>query len=154
VADQRPYVEAQIKSRASWFIIMAALSAVNSVLAVTGTNWRFFFGLGITQVVDEIAKQAGSAGMIVVIVVDALFIGLLMVFGYFAKKKSAAMFITGMVFYGLDGLLLLVFQDWLSAAVHGYALYRIYIGLAACREWVLLERAAGTPGELSQVKLD
>jgi hypothetical protein len=47
-----------------------------------------------------------------------------------------------MVAYALDGLLLVLFGAWIDAAVHAYALYRMWQGYAASRELTQLEQAA------------
>jgi hypothetical protein len=56
-----------------------------------------------------------------------------------------------MTAYALDGLLLVLFGMWIDAAVHAYALYRMWQGYAARRELAELEQAAH-PG-LSQTRL-
>ncbi len=57
----QPQFEAQLKSGASWFYWIAGLSAVNTISALSGSNWRFMFGLGITQIIDAFAAQAGPS---------------------------------------------------------------------------------------------
>src|SRR5262245_38242766 len=55
---------AQQRSGAQWFYWIAALSLVNSVLAIAGQDWRFIIGLGITQLVHEMGAQGGNGGML------------------------------------------------------------------------------------------
>jgi hypothetical protein len=43
--------------------------------------------------------------------------------------------ITGMVLYLLDGLILLPFGDYLGLAFHAYVLYRLYWGLKLVPEY-------------------
>jgi hypothetical protein len=93
------------------------------------------------------AKQS-SNGTVVLLIVDGLFIGLLLLCGKWARERSQGAFLGGMIAYALDGLLLLLFNMWIDAAVHAYALYRMWQGYAASRELVQLEQAA-QPG-LSQ----
>lgn len=132
---------------ASWFFTIAILSGINSLLQIFDAHIRFIFGLGITQVVGVMAKQS-SNGTVVLLVVDGLFIGLLLLCGKWARERSQGAFLGGMIAYALDGLLLLLFNMWIDAAVHAYALYRMWQGYAASRELVQLEQAA-QPG-LSQ----
>jgi len=47
---------------AGWFLTIALLSGVNSVLQISDAKIRFIFGLGITQVVDAVAHQMGQGG--------------------------------------------------------------------------------------------
>jgi hypothetical protein len=74
--------------------------------------------------------------------VDGLFVGLLLLCGKWARERSQGAFLGGMIAYGLEGALLLLFNAWLFAAVHAYALYRMWLGYAATRELAQLEQAA------------
>jgi hypothetical protein len=122
---------AQVCSGARWFYWIAGLSLVNSVVMIAGGGFHFVVGLGITSVVDELAKQVGSVGTVLDLVINGTVAGIFFLFGSFAGKAQKWAFIVGMVLYGLDGLLLLVAKDVLSAAFHGYALYAISRGLTA-----------------------
>jgi hypothetical protein len=139
-----------------WFFIISIVSGVNSLLQILGArigsiaNIHFIFGLGITQVVDTIAKQSNN-GTAILLISDGVFLGLLLLCGMWARQRSQAAFIAGMIAYALDGLLLLRFNVWLDAAVHAYALFRMCQGYAATHELVELDRTA-QPG-LSPVNL-
>ncbi len=132
---------ASMRRGASWFFTIAALSGVNSLLQIFDAKIRFIFGLGITQVVGSMAKQS-SNGTVVLLLVDGLFIALLLLCGKWAREKSQGAFLGGMTAYALDGLLLVLFGMWIDAAVHAYALYRMWQGYAATRELAKLEQAA------------
>src|SRR5207245_2159091 len=60
---RRVHAEQVVKSGANWFVWIAGLSVVNSIVGMSGGHLHFIFGLGITQIVDALAHQAGSAGM-------------------------------------------------------------------------------------------
>src|SRR5690348_7668634 len=77
---------ARVVSGAKWFYWIAALSMVNSLVAVFGGNFHFVLGLGITSVVDELAKRAGSAGTILDFVINGFVAGVFVLFGIFAVK--------------------------------------------------------------------
>jgi len=136
---------------AGWFLTIAILSGVNSVLQIFDAKIRFIFGLGVTQVVDVVAHQMGQNGTLVMICVDGLFIVMLFLCSKWAKAGSQGAFVGGMIAYGLDGVLLLFFNSWLDAAVHAYALWMIWQGYAASRELAQMQQAA-QPG-LSQPRL-
>jgi len=51
--EEKLRVEQQLKGGASWFVWIAALSVINSVILLSGGTWSFIFGLGITQIVDD-----------------------------------------------------------------------------------------------------
>jgi hypothetical protein len=137
---------AGIRRAAGWFLTISILSGVNSLLQIFGTKVRFIFGLGITQVVDAMAHGRGDSAMILMIAVDGIFIGTLILCSIQARTGSQGAFLLGMILYALDGALLLYFQVWLDAAVHAYALFRIWQGYAAARVLAQAQSAA-QPGQ-------
>ena len=149
--DPRGPIILRMRRGAGWFLTIAILSGVNSVLQIFDAKIRFIFGLGITQVVDAVAHQMGQNGTIIMVIVDGLFILMLILCSKWAKAGSQGAFVGGMIAYGLDGVLLLAFSMWLDAAVHAYALWMIWQGYAAARELAQMQQAA-QPG-LSQPRL-
>jgi len=134
VAASDPQVLAQLSRGASWFYWIAALSLVNSIVAITGNDWRFIFGLGITQVLDELGNHFGGAAKFVALGLNLVVAGIFVLFGVFAHKRHLWAFITGMVLFALDALLmLLLVTDWLGLALHGFVLFCLFRGLQACR---------------------
>ena len=133
--------QARMRRGASWFFTIALLSGINSLLQAFDAKIHFIFGLGITQVVDGVAKQSGN-GAAISLLVDGLFIGMLLLCGKWARERSQGAFLGGMIAYALDGLLLILFGVWIDALVHAYALYRMWQGYAACRELSQAEQAA------------
>jgi len=53
--DPRVPIILRMRRGAGWFLTIAILSGVNSVLQLFDAKIRFIFGLGITQVVDAVA---------------------------------------------------------------------------------------------------
>jgi len=149
--DPRVPIILRMRRGAGWFLTIAILSGVNSLLQIFDAKIRFIFGLGITQVVDAVARGMGQGGTIVILVVDGLFIVMLILCSRWAKMGSQGAFLGGMIAYALDGVLLLMFSMWLDAAVHAYALWMIWQGYSASRELAQLQQAA-QPG-LSQPRL-
>ncbi len=133
-ASKDPATESQLKSGASWFYWIAGLSLVNSISAFSGSAWRFILGLGITQVIDALGSETQSSGKAVVLVLDLIAAGIFILFGVFAHKRHTWAFITGMVLFGLDGVIFLVARDWLGVGFHVFALYCLFRGFKACRE--------------------
>lgn len=123
----------RLRSSASWFYWVAALSLVNSIVAVSGGNWRFIFGLGITQVFDGIGMNFESAGRIIALGLDLLTAGLLVLFGIFANKSQMWAFLVGGILLALDGVLMLIAQDWIGVAFHAFVVFRLFQGFALCR---------------------
>jgi len=149
--DPRFPIILRMRRGAGWFLTIAVLSGINSVLQIVDAKIRFIFGLGITQVVDAVGKGASQNGMFVTIAVDGVFLLMLILCWKWAKTGSQGAFVAGMIAYALDGALLLFFSMWLDAAVHAYALYMMWQGFAAARELVQMQLAV-QPG-LSQPKL-
>jgi hypothetical protein len=141
----------RMRRGAGWFLTIALLSGVNSVLQIFNAKIRFIFGLGITQVIGAFARGSGQSGTLVMILVDGLFIVMLILCSRWAKTGSQGAFLGGMIAYALDGVLLLLFSMWLDAAVHAYALWMIWQGYSASRALAQMQQAA-QPG-LSQPKL-
>ena len=129
-----PTTEAQLKSGASWFYWIAGLSLINSIIALTGADWGFILGLGITQVFDAIGHEFAGVGKIIALVLDLIAIGLFVLFGVFANKGRSWAFIVGMILYALDSVLALLTQEWLPLGFHGFALFCLFRGFSACRE--------------------
>lgn len=138
----RLQLEGQLKASASWFYWIAGLSLVNSLVMMTGSRWHFILGMGVTTVVDVVGQKIGGVGVALGLFVNVFIAAVCCVFGYLGNKRTAWAMWLGMVLYGLDGVLLLIFQDWLSVAFHGYALFRIYQGVPVIAELKALEGSA------------
>ena len=119
-------VSPQVLNSANWFFWIAALSLIGSFISMTGESRHFLIGLGITQVVDEVGKLAGSSA--VAFVINLFITGVVAMFGFFARKGQKWAFLVGMILYALDGVLLLVATDFLSVAFHAFALFAIFRG--------------------------
>lgn len=143
-ASQRAALEAVAARGARWFYIVAALSAVNSALMFSGSNTRFVVGLGITTLLDVMGREVGGMGNGMTMAVGVLIAGVFALFGYFASKLQNWSFVSGIVLYTLDALLLLKNQDFVSTAFHGLALFYIFRGFSAARQAASM-RPANSP---------
>jgi hypothetical protein len=128
-----PATRAQLKSGAGWFYWIAGLSLVNSIAAVSGTDWRFILGLGVTQVIDVIGEGFGGGAKVVCFGLDLVAAAVLVMFGIFGNKGHLWAFIVGMVLLALDSLVFLIAQDWLGVGFHAFVLFCLFRGLQACR---------------------
>jgi hypothetical protein len=129
VIEQKLRAESIVKTGAGWFLWVAGLSMVNSVLSLSGAGFRFIFGLGIAQIVDALAHQAGSSGVALDLIINGFVAGVFVVFWNFARQGQNWAFLVGMALYAVDGLILITFKDFLGVAFHGYVLFRIYSAL-------------------------
>jgi len=130
LVEQKLRAERVVKAGASWFLTVAALSMINSVLSMSGAGIRFIFGLGFAQLIDALAHQAGQTGFALDLVINGLIAGVFVVFWNFARKGQHWAFLVGMALYAADALIMLYFKDILALAFHGYALYRMYSGMS------------------------
>jgi len=147
----RVRAEQIVKSGAGWFIWIAALSLINSLVTIFNGNFHFILGLGVTEIVDAFAHGAGPAAAIPGLIINLFVGGVFVLFWQFGRKGQTWAFIVGMVLYGLDGVLLLLFRDILSVAFHAYALFMLYRGLTGismlrkCEQAELLSAVAIQP---------
>jgi hypothetical protein len=142
--EQKARVLQALKGSASWFVMIAALSMVNSILAMTGASVRFIFGLGLSQIVDALAHQAGSPGYVLDLIINGIIAGVFVLFWNFARKGQKWAWYLGMGVYVVDGILLLLFKDYLAIAFHAYALYRMSSGLKLLPILERLDQQAAT----------
>jgi hypothetical protein len=145
LAFQKLRAEQMVKSGAGWFLWIAGLSVVNSIIGMAGGGVHFIVGLGITQVVDAVAHGVGSAGIVLDLIINGFVAGVFVMFWNFAKKGQSWAFYVGMGIYAMDALLLLSFKDIFSVAFHAYALFRIYNGLKAAPVFQKLEQSTIFP---------
>ncbi len=122
---------ARVRISARWFYWIAGLSLINSAVVIFGGSFHFVVGLGITSVVDVLTKQAGSAGIVLDLIINGFVAALFVLFGSCASKAQKWAFLVGMGLYAMDGLLLLMGRDILSVGFHAYALFCLYRGFAA-----------------------
>jgi len=134
IAVSKMVTAARARAGAKWFYWVAGLSMINSILVITGGNLHFVVGLGITSVVDGLAKRAGSAGSVLDIIINGCVAGVFVLFGTFAVKAHKWAFLFGMTLYAFDGLLLLGVKDFLGVAFHAYVLFALYRGYTAAQQ--------------------
>jgi hypothetical protein len=148
--QQRRAVEQQVKSGANWFYWIAGLSLVNSALSAFNAGGRFFFGLGVTQLTDalgavlgeDLGPSFGIAFRIVAFIIAVGVAGLFALFGLFANRGRKWAFMVGMALYGLDALVFVWGRDYLSIALHAFALFGLFRGVRALGELAALEEPA------------
>jgi hypothetical protein len=126
-----PAAESQLKSGASWFYWIAGLSLINTISGLSGSQWRFMFGLGISR--ETFDADADTIVKGIMVALNLIAIVLFIVVGLFAHKRHTWAFITGMIFFTLDGCVSLLNQDWLGLGFHAFALFVIFRGFQACR---------------------
>ncbi len=147
----------RMKNGANNFYWIAALSVVNSLVLEFGGNSYFVVGLASTLFVDgiflELAKGFPDATIFIKLIGLAIsvFIALIFVFfGFFANKGKRWAFIIGMVFYAIDTLIMLAFQEWMGLIFHGLFLFGLFSGIRALGELQKLSPQAQRPTDFPQ----
>lgn len=133
-----PDAERMVRRSATWFWWVAGLSLVNSFAVATEMKYRMIIGLGMTQLVDELfpAREAIHLGLVFGLV--ALFLA----FGFFARRLSAAAYLTGIIVYAADAVVFLLAGDWISVGFHVFVLIMLWGGYSALRAVRLASRDA------------
>jgi hypothetical protein len=129
IAATNSDLEQRIRSGASWFYWIAALSLINSFLVMTKQTWGFAIGLGITRQIDYELSHTPM----VAFGLDLLATGTMAFFGHFAIKRHAWAFIIGLVLLVMDTALTIYQQAWLSVAFHVWAIVSIGMAFKASR---------------------
>ena len=135
---ERAVAARQTQVGGDWFFWIAGFSVVNSLLSAFGAQIHFVIGLGTTELIDGLA-HAGGKGFgttnVIALLLDLVAAGFYALFGFFARRGAKWAFLTGMILYLMDALLLLAFKDWLAVAFHAYALFRIFQGFQAAQRF-------------------
>ena len=131
----------RMKRGANNFYWIAALSVINSILSMTGSGTYFVIGLAVTLMVDgmtiglsESLPDVSAIVKIIGLVLSILIAGVFALFGFFASQGKRWAFLVGMVLYGLDGLIMLAFADWIGVLFHGFFLWGLFGGWRALGE--------------------
>ena len=134
-------IKQRMKRGANNFYWIAALSVINSILSMTGSATYFVIGLAVTLIADGItiglSQSLPDAALIVKIiglVVSILIAGVFALFGFFASQGKRWAFLVGMILYGVDGLIMLAFADWIGVLFHAYFLWGLFGGWRALGE--------------------
>ena len=133
-------VQTHVVRAANWFYWIAGLSLVNLGAIAMGANFRFIIGLGFSELLggmaQEMSASSGTNGpMLVACAGGALLAAFFGACGWFARRPSVVAFIVGMVVFGLDTGIFIMAKDWLGVAFHAYALYCLWRGVTATRQY-------------------
>jgi hypothetical protein len=126
---------------ASWFYWIGALTLVNTVLFLFGSEYGFASGLGLTLFI-AVAVDVFSEGTLlwVAVLLDLPFVAALFWLGSRAKRGAIWPFVVGGVLYALDLFLVLLVTDWIGVVIHAFALFSFFAGWKAARALRRLER--------------
>jgi len=126
-------LERRSRIGARWFYWVAAVSLINTVVALSGQHWRFIIGLGTTQVANALALRTGR-GWAPALVLDHVLIGGFVLAGYLALQGQLWAFAVGIAVYALDGLVFLAARNWIGLGFHVFVLVMVFKGLQAAHQ--------------------
>ncbi len=113
--------------------MIALLSLAFSWFYLSGNDLRYIAGLGMTRIADNILKYS-STGTESYILIWAFNFCAALIFslsGYFSMKRKSWAFITGMIIYALDGVLLMAYKEWPGFIFHIFSIIVIFYGWIA-----------------------
>ena len=158
IIQRKLYLDNRIRNGVNWFFFIAGFSLLNTVIYFFGGTITFVIGLGATQIVDgfmyTLAKDLGQTGILfraIGFIIDVCIAGVFIIFGVFGRKRIRWPIIVGMVLYIIDGIVLLLFQDFLGAGFHLFALFGIWTGLKSLSELEVLEKT-GTSESIESIR--
>lgn len=132
VPGMDPGSAGMVRHAASWFYVIAGLSAVNIGAALAGSSWRWIFGMTVTDLLMELGHAANVPGLRWGSV--AICAGLLLFLagmGRLAAGGRRWAFLIGMLAYAGDAALTAWAGQWINLAFHAYALFALGRGFVA-----------------------
>jgi hypothetical protein len=128
----------------AWFYWIGGASILNSVLNAAGTQWGLALGLGVTYLIDELARVSSTTlrTPIYAFIIDVAIAGSFLLIGRVARRGNLSWYAVGIGLYLLDGLLFVLVNDILGIAVHAIAIYGLISGWRATRSLKQLEAPA------------
>ncbi|MCH2199314.1 MAG: hypothetical protein MK081_11065 [Flavobacteriales bacterium] len=118
----------KVMSAAAWFLWIFLLSILNTAILAAGSSWNFLFGLGMTTVWEQIYLAFVGPLDTLAITVSVLISSIFLPIGIYARKLSKTAFIIGIILYGIDTLIMLVFVAWIPIIIHGIVLFLMIRG--------------------------
>ena len=118
---------------ADWFIWLAILSVINSLIVYFYNTPNTPIALGITQWVDGTTTSFNSKMTTSALAINLLIAGALAMFGLLARRGSDIAFVVGIFLYVIDAFLMIGMKDFFGLGVHLLGLFFLVKGLLASR---------------------
>jgi hypothetical protein len=116
-----------VREAARWFFWIVALTVMDSLFAVLGSQIHRFTGLGATDLVDRFTGVRSIAHVMANTWLGTPFLFL----GFWALEGQRTAFTIGLGLYACDTALLVAAHDYFSLPFHAFVLYQLYLGYAA-----------------------
>jgi hypothetical protein len=131
-----------VRKASYWFFGIAAFSLINTLLVNQGMY--FSLGLSLNKFVGDVVAQSTGA---ITYIPDIVAAGLFIVLGFFSIRIQRWAFMAGLIIYLVDALIYIVFEEWVALALHGYILYRLFLGLRALATYDVLKTKIVSPAK-------
>ena len=118
---------------ADWFIWLAILSVINSLIVYYYNIPNTTIALGITQWVDGTTTAFNSAMTTSALGINLLIAAAFAMFGLLARRGSDIAFVVGIFLYVIDAFLMIGMKDFFGFGVHLLGLFFLIKGLLASR---------------------
>ena len=109
------------------------------MVATFGGSLHIALGLAITHLVDGYADvfydSFGITAIICGVIINILIAGIFIYLGIMANKHKKWSFIIGMILYGIDATILILYKNFYGLAFHLFALNFIFGGLKALSKY-------------------
>lgn len=125
----------QIFFGAVLFLWIGIFSALNILSIIVHQNLQFIAGLGINYIIlgvmDGILRATGVNLIIVGYALAFLVSGLFIFIWKKSKQENKAIYLTGLIIYGLDTIIFVFTKEWFSLGFHVFALLMLGNGYNA-----------------------
>lgn len=139
IVEEEHVINNNIRNNANWFLIIAVLSFINTLVLFLKIDFRLIFGLGITQLIDSILFRIYGELSYYNLIVSAGISFIFTILWIKAREAKKWAFISGIVIYSLDTLLFLFIQDWLSVGFHVFVVIGIITGYLSMSDKVKIK---------------
>ena len=120
---------------ASWFLWIGILSTLNLIALIIHQNLQFIAGLGINYFIlgmmDGIRRATGVNLILLGYALTFIVSGLFIFIWKKSKQENKAIYLTGLIIYGLDTIIFVFTKEWFSLGFHIFALLMLGNGYNA-----------------------
>jgi hypothetical protein len=121
----------KVRSGVSWLFWIAALSLLNTGLAALGIGASYALGLGAAHLIAALGDYFGNSAVWISLGANISLSIAFLVVGVLAWHGRPALLGPVVAIYVADAILCALFEQWLSVAIHAWALFSLIRGFVA-----------------------
>jgi hypothetical protein len=129
----RHVTRSSVLHAADWFLWLAILSIINSLIVFYYQTPNTPIALGLTQWLDGTSGSFNGSMSTGELVTNVLIAGVLAMFGLMARRGNDIAFVVGIFLYVIDSFLIIGLRDFFGFGIHLLALFFLVKGLLASR---------------------